>query len=257
MKFIRNKLILFAFLAILFQGCEEPIREDPFVGIGASRWDVGKSANFLLSDDRFTALELEIVYMEGFKPTSFMVSEMTDFLQELTLKPEGIRVTEREIPAEGEEFYTTDKIAELENRYRESYNDGNTVSVFLLVVDGFYMQNEEEYFTIGAAYRNTSMVLFGRRIAENSGGFRKPGRGNLEATVALHELGHLLGLVNIGTEMVTPHEDTDQDREFHCDNADCLMYWAVETSNVLNFMQNSVPELDENCRNDLRANGGR
>lgn len=257
MKFIRNKLILFTFLALLFQGCEEPIREDPFVGIGASRWDVGKSANFLLSDDRFTALELEIVYMEGFRPTSFMVSEMTDFLQELTLKPEGIRVTEREIPAEGEEFYNLERISELENRYRETYNEDNTLSIFLLVVDGYFQNNEEEYFTIGAAYRNTSMVLFGKRIAENSGGFSRPGRGNLEATIALHELGHLLGLVNIGTEMVTPHEDADEDRKFHCDNADCLMYWAVETSNVLNFMQNSVPELDENCRNDLRANGGR
>ncbi|SHN27179.1 Predicted Zn-dependent protease [Cyclobacterium lianum] len=245
------------FLIILLHGCEEPVREDPFVGLGAARWDVGKSANFILSDDRFTALELEIAYMEGFRPTNFMMSEMTNFLGEVALKPAGVRIVEKEIPAGGEEFYTTSAIAELEDQYRESYNEGDTVSVFLLVVDGYFMQNEEEYFTIGAAYRNTSMVLFGKRIAENTGGFRRPGRGNLEATVALHELGHLLGLVNIGTDMVVPHEDPDEDHKYHCDNEDCLMYWAVETSNILNFMQNDVPELDDNCRNDLRANGGR
>jgi len=257
MKGTVQRLLFFPILAFLVFACEEPMREDPFVGVGAARWDVGKSANFLLSDDRFTAMEIEIAYMEGFRPTNFMMDEMTNFLQHLTLKPDGIHVIEKEIPVEGEEFYTTAHLSELENRYRESYNEGDTVSVFLLVVDGYFRQNEEEYFTIGAAYRNTSMALFGKRIAENSGGFRRPGRGNLEATVALHELGHLLGLVNVGSEMVTPHEASDEDHKFHCDNEDCLMFWAVETSNVLNFMQNSVPELDENCRNDLRANGGR
>lgn len=255
MKFLFDKLAFFGlFIWVLF-ACSAPEREDPFVGIAAARWDVGKSANFLLSDDRFTNLELEIVYMEGYKPTEYLMESMVEFLQEMTHKPGGIEIIEREISAEGQEFYTTEDISILEDRYRKNYNEGNTVSVFFLVVDGSFMQNEEAFFTIGAAYRNTSMVLFGKRIADNSGGFGRPSRGTLETTVALHELGHLLGLVNVGSEMVTPHED--QDKEYHCDNDSCLMYWTVETHNVLRFTPQTIPTLDENCRKDLRGNGGR
>ncbi|MDN3688189.1 hypothetical protein [Cyclobacterium jeungdonense] len=255
MKILFRKLAFYGLLIGVFFSCSVPEREDPFVGMAAARWDVGKSATFLLSDDRFSNLELEVVYMKGYKPTDYLMESMVEFLQETTLKPGGIEIIEREIPAEGEEFYSTEDIGNLEDRYRESYNDGNTVSVFFLVVDGSYMQNEEEFFTIGAAYRNTSMVLFGKRIAENSGGLGRPSRGTLETTVALHELGHLLGLVNVGSEMVTPHED--QGKEYHCDNDSCLMYWTVETDNVLRFTPQTIPTLDENCRNDLRGNGGR
>lgn len=255
MKILFNKFAFYGLLIGFLSGCSVPETEDPFVGLSAARWDVGKSANFLLSDDRFTNLEIEVVYMEGYKPTDFLLESMVEFLQETTRKPGGIEIIEREIPAEGKEFYNTEEIADLEDRYRKSYNEGNTVSVFFLVVDGSYMQDEEEFFTIGAAYRNTSMILFGKRILENSGGFGKPSRSTLETTVALHELGHLLGLVNVGSEMVTPHED--EGKEFHCDNDACLMYWTVETDNVLRFTPQTIPLLDENCRNDLRGNGGR
>ncbi len=255
MRSISNSIYVLACLGLLLYGCEEPVREDPFVGMGAARWDVGKSANFLLSDDRFTKLELEVAYMEGFRPTEVLLEGMVGFLEEFTFKPEGIVLNLREIPAGGEEFYSAEAIAALEDQYRQSYNEGNTVSVFLLVVDGNFEQDETEFFTIGAAYRNTSMVLFGKRIMESSGGFRRPPRGILETTVALHELGHLLGLVNVGTDMVTPHED--EEHEFHCDEETCLMYWAVETSNVFLFVPQTIPTLDANCRKDLKANGGR
>lgn len=255
MKFLFNKLAFYGLFIGGLYACSVPDREDPFVGLAAARWDVGKSANFLLSDDRFTNLKLEIVYMEGYKPTDYLMESMVELLQEITRKPGGIEIIEKEIPAEGQEYYTTEDIGDLEDRYREHYNEGNTLSVFFLVVDGSFMQDEEEFFTIGAAYRNTSMVLFGKRISENSGGFGRPARGTLETTAALHEMGHLLGLVNVGSEMITPHED--QEKEYHCDDDSCLMYWAVETDNVLRFTPQTIPRLDENCRKDLRANGGR
>lgn len=74
-------------------------------------------------------------------------------------------------------------------------------------------------------------MLFGSQIEKNSGGIRRPSKSNLETTVVLHEMGHLLGLVNVGSEMVEPHEDESYDH--HCDNEDCLMYWAIETNSFL------------------------
>lgn len=71
-----------------------------------------------------------------------------------------------------------------------------------------------------------------------------------------HEFGHLFGLVNIGTDMVENHEDTEHSK--HCDKNNCLMYYASETTEIASFLiGNDIPELDENCKNDLIANGGK
>ena len=258
MRNFTNKMLLLLCLSSGFYSCVEnsdEYREALYTGVAAARWDVGKSANFLLSSDIFTAMELELVYMEGFKPSDQMVELMVAFLEKYTLKPDGITVVLKEIPSMNLGEYTTEDIAKIEEDYRERYNEGTTVSVFLLVVDGDYKKSEDNSFTIGAAYRNTSLVLFGNRIAENSGGVIKPRKAILETTVALHEMGHLMGLVNLDNDMVIPHED--EEHESHCDNKDCLMYWAIETSGIFNYMQQSVPKLDDNCELDLKENGGR
>jgi predicted Zn-dependent protease len=253
-----NKLLVFAFLPFLFYSCLESgegNNEDLLSGVAAARWDVGKSANLLLSADHFTALELEMVYMKGYKPSQEMLERMVSFLELYTVKPGGISVISKEIPAMDKGEYSAEDIAKIENDYRKSYNKGKTIAVFLLVLDGNYKQTDEESFTIGAAYRNTSLVLFGKPIEDNSGGIRKVDKATLETTVALHEMGHLLGLVNSGTDMVNPHED--EENKNHCENEDCLMYWAIETNRIFGFMQRSVPTLDGNCKMDIRANGGR
>lgn len=245
-------------LSLGFYACiedSEGVNEELYMGVSAARWDVGKSANFLLAADQFTALELELVYMEGTKPSDEMIKMVVDFLEKYTFKPDGIRLVLKEIPGMNKETYTTEDIVKIESDFRESYNNGNTVSVFILVVDGGFENDEENSLAIGAAYRNTSLVLFGSQIDKNSGGIRRPSKIDLETTVALHEIGHLLGLVNVGSDMVVSHEDDEN--ENHCDNKDCLMYWAIETEGYFNFMQNTIPTLDNNCERDLRANGGK
>jgi hypothetical protein len=67
-----------------------------------------------------------------------------------------------------------------------------------------------------------------------------------------HEFGHLLGLVDVGSPTVNPHEDTNHPN--HCDSRDCLMYYATETAATSN---NIALTLDDNCKADLKANGGK
>ena len=57
--------------------------------------------------------------------------------------------------------------------------------------------------------------------------------------------------------MVTNHEDTEHPK--HCNNEDCLMFWATESSQGVDNMLNmtSAPELDSQCIADLQANGGK
>ncbi|HEY0356753.1 MAG TPA: hypothetical protein VGC29_11140, partial [Flavisolibacter sp.] len=71
-----------------------------------------------------------------------------------------------------------------------------------------------------------------------------------------HEVGHLLGLVDIGSPMQTPHKDADHGS--HCNNNSCLMYYASETTDILGLLlTGNIPGLDANCIADLRANGGK
>ena len=76
----------------------------------------------------------------------------------------------------------------------------------------------------------------------------------LESAVLMHEFGHVLGLVNNGTPMTQNHEGESG----HCDNEDCLMFYAAETGDMLAILGGgSIPTLDEQCLDDLQANGGK
>ncbi|MCH8545565.1 MAG: hypothetical protein LAT54_02430 [Cryomorphaceae bacterium] len=94
----------------------------------------------------------------------------------------------------------------------------------------------------------------GGTIANNSGGLSRPSREKIETTIMHHELGHLLGLVDVGTPMVDNHKG----EEAHCNNSNCLMYHSVETVEFLSvLLSQPVPTLDDKCLADLRNNGGK
>lgn len=60
-----------------------------------------------------------------------------------------------------------------------------------------------------------------------------------------------------GTEMQTDH--LDEQNGSHCDNESCLMYYAMQRSDLIEqlFNDESIPALDANCIADLQANGGK
>ena len=100
------------------------------------------------------------------------------------------------------------------------------------------------------------MVLFGKKIHDNSGGLGQASRTKLEATVLEHEFGHILGLVDIGTPMQTNHKDAAHGN--HCNNTNCLMYYTSETTDILGFLiTGNIPSFDANCIADMHANGGK
>ncbi len=101
------------------------------------------------------------------------------------------------------------------------------------------------------------MAVFEETIQSLSGGTFEPPEWVLQATVMTHEFGHILGLVNNGTPMLTDHQDEANGK--HCDVQDCLMNWAAETNNIVGALFNTgqPAELDSQCINDLQANGGK
>lgn len=246
--------ITFSFLAVifLFTDCKKEEDEDNPLA-QTNNLSVGASAKSFLSDEYYNRLTVEVLYMSGYAPTETAVNNLRSFLIDYLNKPMGIEVITRQIPSYNQQSYSTNDIMSIESENREAFNANQTISASLIILDGEFAGNNQ---VLGLAYKNTSMALFGTTVFDNSGGLSQPTRSKLESTVMNHEFGHLLGLVNLGSEMVNNHQDNENGN--HCDDNDCLMYYASETTEIASFLIGSdIPTLDQNCRNDLIANGGK
>lgn len=212
---------------------------------------VGASANEILSSGKYTSVVVEVQYMSGFPPDAAALDHLRSMLTSLINKPGGISIVTNEIPASGSGVLTLDEVINIEKKHRTQFTSGNKLALYIL----YTSTNYSDPNVLGIAYRNTSTALFGKKITDNSGGLGQASRTKLVATVAEHEMGHLLGLVDLGSSMQTGHKDNANGN--HCNNNNCLMYYASETSDILGFLiTGNIPSLDNNCRADLHANGG-
>lgn len=248
-----QRILLLALTVLLFiPGCKK--EDDPT--IPGNKEPVGATAFHLLSDLQFNTLFVEVMYMDGHAPEDASVNHMVEFLESRIRKPGGIHVQEHAIPSSGQETYSAQDIRNIEDTHRQLFNTDNSLAISFIFLDGEYAGNEGDSKVLGIAYRNTSMAIFQETVIENSGGLTQPSRTKLESTIINHEIGHILGLVNNGTPMQTDHQDGEHGH--HCDNSNCLMYYSVETTDIVdNLIGNSIPELDQNCKHDLSSNGGK
>jgi hypothetical protein len=248
------KKILFALASIiLIPGCSKnEVSDNPANPDAFNNRSVGSSANELLSNNTYKSLKVEVQYMTGFEPDAQAINHLQNFITGFVNKPNGVTVVTKEIAAIPNTTLTVDDIINIEKANRTAFSSANEIAIYILYTNGVYTDNN----VLGVAHRNTSATLFGKKIKDNSGGLGQTSRTKLEATVLEHEVGHLLGLVDIGTTMQTQHKDAAHDS--HCNNQDCLMYYASETTDVLGFLlTGNIPSLDANCMADLRSNGGR
>ncbi|UAY55413.1 zinc metalloprotease [Arachidicoccus terrestris] len=249
----KNHAIL-VFLAVLLVCCsksDQP-KDGSFNGKTYSKQSVGKSARDLLSAAPFTSLKIELQYTPDYKPDDGVISAVKNFLKTRLNKPGGVSITETQIPSLEKNQVSTDEVISVEDRYRTQYAGDQEITLYVVIADADYTDNS----VLGFTYRNTSICLFGKTIYDNSGGIGQANRAQLFTTVLEHEIGHLLGLVDIGSSMQVNH--VDEAHPDHCNNKNCLMYYAAETTDILGFLiAGNTPVLDQNCLNDLKANGGK
>jgi hypothetical protein len=243
---------------ILFVSCS---KEDDLSGNDVNpitnKQATGSSSNDLLSDKKFTSMVIELVYVDGFEPSAAAVNNLVSFLQARTYKPNGITIQKRAIPSPGKATFTIEEIATIEDANRTKYNTSNQIAVWVFFVDGKSVIDTSTSVILGMAYRNTSLVIYEQTLQKLSDSPLEPNRSLLETTVINHELGHILGLTNLGAALQSAHEDTSHSK--HCNVSSCLMYWAAETGHGISNMVSggTAVQLDAQCLADLRANGGK
>jgi hypothetical protein len=234
-------LIIASTIALVLAGCrKDKIDNGPFA----------IEPKDYLSSKKYSELQIEICYVDGYAPEQEALDNLKAFLAARINKPDGITFTFKNIGSPGEASFTEEELEKLEKNQRSEYSRKDRLVVFVFFADAGYSTAG----TLGLKYGHSSVAVFEKTLKDNSGGFGQPSKAILETTVLEHEFGHLLGLVDAGTDMVTAHAADGH----HCSNSDCLMYYAVETLDFVgNLSGGDVPELDAHCIADLQANGGK
>lgn len=216
---------------------------------------LGTSANELLASDTFTSIRIEIAYEDGFRPTQTTIDLIDDFLEARLNKPDGITLTETVVEPSQTGPYDINDIVDIEDEHRTVFNEGDQIGVWMFFSGEESSSNMGNSVVLGTAYRNTSVVLYERTFIELANNSTTPiNRSLIETSTLRHEVGHLLGLVNIGTPLTSDHEDTNNLR--HCNVEECLMFFETVTNVFNNSNIGSIPDFDPLCIADLQANGG-
>ena len=229
----------------------DPSQPDPTQPYNHTR-ATGASAPDLLSAETYDSLVIQVHYVVGHRPTDEGLDILRAFLAERLNKPRGISFQIAAIDIATQSTYSVEDVAALEEQHRTVFTEGSTLALYFLFLDGEY---SEDANVLGFAYYNTSMAIFQEKIADNTGGPLQPTQSTVEGVVLNHEIGHNLGLVATGSPMQTEHQDEPNGK--HCDDENCLMYYAVRTLDFIATLTGDAPELDQNCLDDLQANGGR
>jgi len=251
------RLVAFALLAFtFFGGCQKDPADFAKGNFISYRHDldVGASARDLISSSKYKSLTVELQYLsEDFRPDATVIAHFKSMLQSRLNKPGGITIIEKQIQPSQISFGVS-QIRSIEQTSRTEFTEGNKLSVYVLYLNGYYAVDS---FVLGAAYRNTSIAIFGKSVNDYSEGNANK-KKVFDATVLEHEFCHLLGLVDEGTTPQSAHKDAANGN--HCTNHNCLMYFAfMDTDHSSQYANGlaSVPKLDSACIADLRAAGGK
>ena len=290
MKRLQMYLVLFCLSLVLActKKSDDTPTEQPPVAIdkSANLFAAGESANDILSNTEFTKVKLEIAYVTGFRPTQEAMDELVSFLKTYTFK-ENIEMIFNALPSPDKETLSIQEIADLETENRTVYNNGETLGIYIYFADAPSEDDDEEegLVTLGAVYRNTTMVIHEVTVQKLAATSVIISTADVETATINHEFGHLFGLVNLGTTPVNDHEDAASDN--HCDISGCLMQaelqfgatgkssgfttknglkssCSLSGSSILKMLENSTSKgtmnsvpLDAECILDLKSNGGR
>ncbi|RKR12461.1 hypothetical protein CLV91_2592 [Maribacter vaceletii] len=251
-------------LGLLFSCSKKSDNEDEkptkLVNKAGNLKGTGESANDILSNENFDELIIEVAYVKDFKPTDATIDNLTLFLKEHSFK-QTIEVVYKELSSPNEETLTLEEINELEQENRTVYNDGKTLAFYIYFADAPSDEDDEEedLVTLGAVYRNTSMVIYEKTIKKLSARSFVITTEDIETATLNHEFGHLFGLVNLGfedepesplkTKMVNPHEDPEA--QSHCTTDGCLMRAELSFQQTnKSAKNNSTNNLQASCRLD-------
>lgn len=213
---------------------------DPIVQ--ASRSATGRFAPTVLGRrSPARRLVIDVLVQNGAEPRPASINRLRSVLGQQSGKPTAL-AGPTTIPGSGRRW-TGAALVETAEQYATAVQGGDQAALRVLYVRG---DLEGDRGVLGVALRGDVMVIFSDVVREASSPVVSA--ATIEDAVSMHELGHLLGLV----DLVLNTGRQDPEHPGHSSSRDSVMYWAVEADVIgqvlggdppMNFDQDDVADL--------------
>lgn len=189
--------------------------------------NTGYNAYWYLNS-KIPKLTVEMDAVSGEEPSSSSISMLRARLQQVVSKPGGINFLPiQTVPRSPKSSFNAADARGYESRYRNTHNSASSASIWLLFING----NPDPSSALAEAYEAGSALYWMDAIHHAADGAVTISEQDVEHTAIIHEVGHLLSLINFQYHSPRPHEDPNHPG--HSNNPNSVMYWAVENTNVV------------------------
>lgn len=204
---------------------------------------VGGAARALLQRGKYDHIVLEFDYIAGRLPSVEAQNLLAQRIHEVTDKP--VLFAGADEISTGQAKWSIDQILDL-SRSRDMRSKGSTVALWIVYLDG---ESEEQPAALGVAASSTVIAIFADRIARFAQTLPPV---QIEMPTLIHELGHILGLVNLVYDSPRAHADPSYPE--HSNNPASVMYHSYELSlDILSDPEKVRPTtFDDDDLADLR-----
>jgi hypothetical protein len=194
-------------------------------------------------------LVVEVDRQAGVGPSQEALDHLRGTLDAVTDKPGGIVFSAGNQFSSSRTSWTAADLRAAAAANRSNRSGGGTVVIYVLYVRGGFVEGGEQTAAIGLATNASEAALFPERWA-SLGAQVLGGARAIERAVLVHELGHLLGLVNLTYRSAIDHEDPAHPG--HSRNQGSVMFHAVETTLIGTLFNGPPPDgFDAADRADL------
>lgn len=241
------------------EGPQDTVVGEPVPDGGGGSPPIGPRHEQYIRSEFYPRLVIEVDAVEGKLAPVNVESAVAEGFMTVLDKPEGILIQRdaTSLAPRGPDYVWT--FAELAQFARENFNyevPSGTIKIHTLLVDGVY----ENSNVLGVAWSSKYLVLFKDRLDRAcNAGLGVVSKSVCDETlrgVWVHELGHVIGLVNNGVAMQEPHQD--EAHGAHDESDGCIMYWAYETPTIVDRVSADLGGgtklgFDAKCLADIAA----
>jgi hypothetical protein len=189
----------------------------------------GTAAGWFLRSRESTRIVVQVLTQRGAEPATGTVSRVVEVLRSASGKPV---TTAGGTVATGHDLWTGSQLREAADAARTGA-PADTAVLRLLFVHGRSDRGDD---VLGISAGGDVAAVFSDQVASSGTGL--VGTEAIERAVTTHEVGHLLGLVDLF--LTTGRADTDHPG--HSTNRRSVMYWAVESTLVGDLLTGGPPQ---------------